>query len=185
MPRSAASTSAERYGLERRTATWSIAEGSNAVWVMAGAKQRPGRAVHTRYRGRLPSPQGGQLAAEHVTLPLPGAQAYGGLELGAGLVGAAEPGEQLAADAREQVRAREVAGLGQRIDQRQGCGRSAGHGDGDGAVELDDRRAGERVEGVVQQDDAVPVGGLDGRRDRVALGDGGLEAVGTEPSPDL
>src|SRR5262245_14277499 len=38
-----------------------------------------------------------ELALEHVALPLAGAEAYGGLEVGAGLVGAAEAGEQLAA----------------------------------------------------------------------------------------
>ena len=70
------------------------------------------------------------------------------------------------------------------VDDRQGRGRAAGHRDRDGAVELDDRRGRERAEGVVQQDDAVPVGLLDGGRDRVALGDGGLEPVGAEAATD-
>jgi RND superfamily putative drug exporter len=49
------------------------------------------------------SGEGGQLAAEDPALPLVAAETYGERELVAGLVGAAESAEQLAADARQQV----------------------------------------------------------------------------------
>ena len=59
-----------------------------------------------------------QLAAEHALLPLVAAQPYGEVELGARLVDPAEPGEQLAADARQQVRAM-ASELVRRFQQRE------------------------------------------------------------------
>ena len=61
------------------------------------------------------------------------------LELLAGLVRAAEPGEQVGPDRGEQVVAAQRGVALEGIDDRQGLGRAVGHGDGDGAVELDDR----------------------------------------------
>jgi hypothetical protein len=54
-------------------------------------------------RGSPTSLQRVELAPQHVAFTLAGTQTYGGLELGAGLGGPAEPGEQLAPDARQQM----------------------------------------------------------------------------------
>ena len=58
------------------------------------------------------------------------------------------------------------------------------HRDGDRAVQLDDRRGRQPAERLVEHHDPLPVGLVDGRRDRVALGDRGLHAVRTEPATD-
>src|SRR5262249_32428900 len=61
----------------------------------------------------LPSRQRVDLPLQHLALTLARAQGDRGLQLAPGLVGAAEPGEQLAADAGEQVRALQRPGLHQ------------------------------------------------------------------------
>ena len=86
--------------------------------------------------------------------------------------------EQLAAHARQQVRVRQRAGRDQLVDDRQGRRRPLGHRHRDRPVELDHRRGREPAERLVEQHDPVPVRLVDRRRDRVALGDRGLQAVG-------
>ncbi|HEY5398064.1 MAG TPA: hypothetical protein VIL16_22000 [Trebonia sp.] len=102
------------------------------------------------------------------------------LEFPARRLGPAEAGEQVGPDRREQVVAAQRGVACQGIDDGQGLGRAVGavgHGDGDGAVELDDRGRGERAEGLVERDDAGPVGVGGGARPGVAGGQLGLEDV--------
>jgi hypothetical protein len=72
-----------------------------------------------------------------------------------------------------------------RLYEIETCGGTRGHGDSDGAVELDDRRWGGLVEDLVKVCDAVPirVGGSDGAG--MAGGDGGLENIGAGLSGEL
>jgi hypothetical protein len=68
--------------------------------------------------------------------------------------------------------------VGEGIDERESGGGAGGHGDCDGAVELDDWGGCEAVELGVEGSDAMPVGVFRGGCLSVAGGDGGLEDVG-------
>jgi hypothetical protein len=67
--------------------------------------------------------------------------------------------------------------VGERVHQLEAGLRTEGHRDRHGAVELDDRRAGERRQAFVQRDDPRPVGVLHAAGARVAAGDRGLQGV--------
>jgi hypothetical protein len=102
------------------------------------------------------------------------------LELRARLIRPAQPGEQVAADRGQQMVAPQGRVAREGIDDGEGPGRAGcavRHGDGDGAVELDDRGRVEPAEGVVEADDATPVGVGGGGRPGVAGGELGLEDV--------
>lgn len=90
------------------------APGSQKRSEMAGTRTKGHRGAHSpRLTGWLDralphltvdgSGERGQLAPEEAALAFVAAEADGERELVAGLVGAAEPAEELAADARQQV----------------------------------------------------------------------------------
>ena len=56
----------------------------------------------------------------------------------------------------------------ERVDEFQPGGGTVRHPDGDGTVQLDDRRRCQLRERVVERDDALPVGLRDGARAHVA-----------------
>src|SRR5256885_6357403 len=99
----------------------------------------------------------------------------GTLELQAGLGGPAELSQEVPAHGREQVVRAERWLIGEAVDQVQGGRGAVRHPDGDGAVELDDRRWHELGERVVERHDARPIGLRRGRGPRVACGDRGLQ----------
>src|SRR6266853_471311 len=104
------------------------------------------------------------------------------LELRAGLLGAAEPHEEVPAHRRQEVIALESRLGSQRIDEGQPFRRTEGHGDRDRAVQLHDggrRGLGERV---VERRDACPVRLRRGVRSRVTGGDRALQRIGAEGS---
>src|SRR5215469_6076109 len=89
---------------------------------------------------RLALPAGGGGAVEqHRALTFVAGERGGTLELGACLLVPAKPGEQIAADARQQVVAAELGPRRQRVDELKAPGRPERHGDRDRAVELHHR----------------------------------------------
>src|SRR5260370_18481416 len=74
---------------------------------------------------------------------------------------------------------------GERVDELEASSWTEGHGDGDGAIELDHRRWGELGELCVELDDARPVRFLRRERAGVAACDGGLECVRPTPAAEL
>src|ERR1700733_10276107 len=82
----------------------------------------------------------------------------GALELGAGFVEPAEAEEQLGTHAGEAMVVRERRLGGELFNKREAICRAEGHGDGDGAIELDDRRGLALRERCVERGNALPVG---------------------------
>src|SRR5258707_275374 len=74
---------------------------------------------------------------------------------------------------------------GERVDELEASSWTEGHGDGDGAIELDHRRWGELGELCVELDDARPARFLGGERSGMAGGDGGLECVRATAAAEL
>src|ERR1700674_932709 len=79
------------------------------------------------------------------------------LELRAGLLGAAELGEEVASHARQQVIGSERGLRGQRIDELEARAGTDRHRDGDRAVQLDDGGGRDPGEILVERRDARPV----------------------------
>src|SRR5262245_26215651 len=104
--------------------------------------RRPERARGSRRlrgEGRVARLFGGA-GEEEAALAVVAREGGGALELAARLVATAEPREEIAAHARQEVVAGEAAVAAQRVDELEAGGRSLRHRDGDGAVEVDDRR---------------------------------------------
>src|SRR5260370_41663569 len=74
---------------------------------------------------------------------------------------------------------------GERVDELEASSWTEGHGDGDGAFELDHRRWGELGELCVELDDARPVRFLRRERAGVAGCDCGLECVRATAAAEL
>src|SRR5215218_3390063 len=95
------------------------------------------------------------------------------------------PGGVGAAEAAQQLGAGDVPGVvaveGEPVDGGQADGGAVKLGDGDGAVQLDDGRGGERRELGVQRGDLGPVGVVGGAGGRVHGVDGGLDLVDAGP----
>src|ERR1041384_6886798 len=101
-------------------------------------------------------------------LPLVARQLRRALELGARLAEPPQLLQEIAAHARQEMIGLEHRLRRQRIDDLEpGLGPEQ-HGEGDGAVELDDRRRRDLAERAVESDDARPVGLLRVARPRVA-----------------
>src|SRR2546423_3707296 len=109
----------------------------------------------------------------------------GTLELQAGLGGPAELSEEIPAHGREKVVRAERLLRGEFVDQIQGGRGAIGHPDGDGAVQLDDRRWHELSHRVVKRHDARPIGLRRGRGSRVARGDRGLQRIRPHRAPQI
>src|SRR5919199_2816162 len=99
------------------------------------------------------------------------------LELRAGLVETAEPGEEVAAHARQEVVALERRLRGQRIDELEARRRSERHGERDRPIQLHDGRRRNLGERIVERQDRCPVRLLRSARPRVTGGDRRLERV--------
>src|SRR5262245_65049009 len=82
---------------------------------------------------------GGGAVEEDGALACVAGQRGGALELGARLLVAAEPGQQVAADAGQEMVAAQLRPAGQRVDELEAPLWAEGHGDGDRAVELHHR----------------------------------------------
>src|SRR5680860_1016968 len=130
------------------------------------------------------SAQSGELALEKAALALVPGKPYRELELTTRLVAPTEAPEQFAADTRQQVGAGEAVRGNQVVDDVQRRCRALGHGDRDRPVELYDGRGRQPAERLVEQHYPVPVRLVDGRCDRMTLGDTGLDAVRTETTSD-
>ncbi|CAI7655180.1 unnamed protein product [Penicillium discolor] len=163
--------------------TWLLAIGGSIIVLLiygliAGRGQRSireGRVFSCRGRSALGT---ARLALQELALAVVARQRRGGRELAARLALPAESAQQLAPRGREQVVAAQRAGPGQVVEQPQGGGGPGGHGHGGRAIQLHHRGRSEPAQRLVEDDDAVPVGLLHGRRDGMAFGDGGLQTVG-------
>src|ERR1700744_1300235 len=101
----------------------------------------------------------------------------GGVVGGCRFFGPAEATEEVGAGGVEQVISGQVA-LVQRVELVEGGGGACDLGQGDAAVEGDDRGGGDGQELVVEGEDLAPVGGGGHRGVGVDGGDRGLELVG-------
>src|SRR5262245_43498696 len=99
------------------------------------------------------------------------------LELRAGIVTAAQLQQEVATNARQQVVVAKSGLVRERVDELEPRSGSEGHGDSDYAIQLDDRRARDLHECVIEGDDLLPVRCVPGAGPRVASGDGGLDCV--------
>src|SRR5438067_767594 len=102
------------------------------------------------------------------------------LELRARLVETAEPGEEVAAHARQEVVALERRLRGQRIDELEARRRPERHRERDRPIQLHDGRRRNLGERIVERRDRCPVRLLRSARLRVTGGDRGLERVRTK-----
>jgi hypothetical protein len=109
----------------------------------------------------------------------------GAFELGTGVAVAAQFVEEVGADAGEKMVARK-RGLGSEgVYECEAGTRAVGHGDGYGAIELDDGGGDELGELGVEDDDAVPIGFGCGAGTGVAGSDLGLEEIGAAGGVDF
>ena len=104
----------------------------------------------------------------------------GPVQLGAGVIDAAHLSEQVGTDSGKQVIRVERRLLHQVSESIEPSLGAAGLPDRDGAIQFDDRRRCQRQQGVVEGDDASPIGVLIRPRGGMARGDSGLDAVGAE-----
>jgi hypothetical protein len=102
----------------------------------------------------------------------------GAFELGPGFLVTAELEKKVSANAWKKMVALEGRLFGERFDEGESDGWAGGHGDGDGAVELDNGGRREPDELGVEGGDPMPVCGVRRVGAGVAGGDGGLEGVG-------
>src|SRR5690606_39191162 len=93
---------------------------------------------------------------------------------------AAELGEEVGAGGGEEVVVLEGGVVRELVEQLEAFGGAEGHGDGDGAVQLDDGGAGELGQRIVEGDDAAPVRLVRGAGARVAGRNGSLQRVRAE-----
>src|SRR6266498_1329364 len=124
----------------------------------------------------------GQAAREEGALDRVGGQGQGAAVGGGRLGDAAEAAQQVGAGGVEEVVAVQRAGGGELLDPGEALLRAVGHGDRDRAVQLHDGRGGHAAQGVVERQDAGPVGGLGAGGGGVQGRDGGLHPVGAEPA---
>jgi drug/metabolite transporter (DMT)-like permease len=111
-------------------------------------------------------------------------QRRGALELRARLLGPADPGEQVAAHAGEEMVVAQRGLGGERVEDVQAAVGAVGHGDGYRAVELHDRSRGEPGQSLVERGDPAPVGVVGAAGLGVTGGDRGLEDVGADRAAD-
>src|SRR5216684_165924 len=101
----------------------------------------------------------------------------GALELRPCLGEAAELEKKIAADAGQEVVGLERRLRGERVNELETRCRTECHGEGDRAIQLDDRRRHSLGERVVERGDALPVRFRGSTRASVTCGDGGLQSV--------
>lgn len=100
-------------------------------------------------------------------------------------VEAAELEEKVAAHAGQKVVGLEGRLRGERVDELEtGC-RTEGHGERDRTIQLDDRGRHELGQSVVERGDALPVCFCRSARASVTRGDGGLERIRAEGTPEF
>ncbi len=161
-----------------------------------GSGEPPRRPLKGRQRERGPTEQrlvghgglcatGDRARQQQLALGVVVAQVGRARELLARLGQPPQADEEVAAHAGQQVVAAQRGLVGERVDELEPGLRAEGHHDRHGAVELDDRGAGERRQGVVQRDDPRPVGLLDAAGPRVAGGDRGLQRVRAQRAAEL
>ena len=137
------------------------------------ADEPPKLALHELVLGASHSIGSHEIAA----LALIVGQSRGALELRPGLRAPPDSEQQVSVHAGQQVIGLQTGLLEQRLERLQGLLGTKGHRYRYGAIQLDDRRAGEFHQCVVQCDDAQPVGVVSGPGERMTGYDGRLQRV--------
>src|ERR1700730_541528 len=114
---------------------------------------------------------------QHLSLALVEGESGGPLEFDAGLARATQFGQKIAPAARQQVVAVKRPFGSQPIDQLQPGGGAEGHPDGNGTIQLHDRRRRNLSQSVVKRSDTRPISFLSGARASVTRGDGRLQCI--------